>query len=215
VAFPVTFESILSAVQTTVASYRTAGGLPQLTGPDGVGTGTIAFGAEYLDFQLAPPCIWIVPVGEGFEEEEYDGTSDGSGNSPPKRYFTTRHHFEAWCWGDEDPNFASTQNVLYSFDSALELRRVLTIAIVQLGGTPEMLRQDMRGRWEQPANIKKTGRMYVLSFSLKLGLDDNPYTFLPFATDTSSGIQISTTIVAVSPDGTSTTQMGTIVAPPP
>ena len=51
-AFPVTFESILYAVQSTVAAYRTAGGLPQLTGPDGVGTGTIAFGAEYLDFQL-------------------------------------------------------------------------------------------------------------------------------------------------------------------
>jgi hypothetical protein len=212
VAFPVTFESIVSAVQATVAAYRSTNGLPPLNGPDGVGTGTIPIGAEYLDMQLSPPCIWVVPVSERFGPKDRSGIEDGYTQPPPTRYYTTRHTLEAWCWGDEDPSFAATGNTAYSFDSTLELRREFVLGLVKLGDVPEL--GSLEGRWEQPSNEVRLGRLFVLTFDVKLGLDDDPYVFLPFATDSSSGVQVVTTIQAISPDGTSTEQMGTIIAPP-
>jgi hypothetical protein len=213
VAFPVTFESIISVVQATVAAYRASAGLVPLNGPDGAGTGTIALGQEFLGHQLAPPSIVVVPRRETFAEKDRSGIEDGPTPTTGTRYFTTRHVLEAWCWGDEDPDFATTGDTSYSFDSALELRREFVLGLVRLGDVPEL--GSISGEWDQPANDKRSGRMYVLTFEVKLPLDDDAPIFLPFATDSTSGVQVVTTILATSPDQSSTQQMGVIVAPPP
>ena len=216
-AFPVTLESIFAPVQAYVAAARAAVGLPPLNGPDGAGTGTIAIGQEWDNYQLSPPSIVVVPREEQFGPKDRSGIEDGSGQSSSTRYYTTTHTFEAWIWGDPDPNFATTGNTVYDFDSTLELRRAFVLGLVtQLGDVPEL--GSLRGRWEQPQDDNRVGRMYVLTFAIKLGVDDAAPTdsvWLPFATDSASGVQVSTTITAISPDGTSTEQMGVIIAPPP
>ena len=213
--FPVTLASIVLAVQTAVASYRSAAGLAPLNGPDGAGTGTIAIGQEYLGHQLGAPSIIVVPRDETFGPKDRSGVEDGPTPTTGTRYFTTRHAFEAWCWGDEDPSFDVTGNgsTSYSFDSAIELRREFVLGLVQLGDVPEL--GSLSGRWEQPANDKRNGRMYVLTFEIKLGVDDDAPTFLPFATDTAPGVSVVTTVNVTSPDDTSTEQVGVITAPPP
>ena len=132
---PFTIADMVSPIEASIKSFRAAMGLAQLTGPDGAGTGTLCVGPEYLNFQLAPPGIIIVPSAEELGHEyRTDGVSDGLAPLATKRYLMGAHTFEAWCWGDEDPDFATTQDTLYSFDSALELRRELLLALAQLGG---------------------------------------------------------------------------------
>jgi len=214
---PFTLTDLVTPVQTWVAAARATQGLAALNGPDGVGTGTICVGAEYLDFQLSPPGIILVPTSEEIGSDYLgDGATDGTEPTTPKRYWKGALTFDAWCWGDEDPNFVTTQNTTYSFDSALELRRELCLALATLGGIPSVGR--LRGRWDQPTNVKRLGRMYVLSSQMWTPIDDldvGPLTVAPFATSTSTGVSIDATVQATSPDGTQTTTEATVVAPPP
>jgi hypothetical protein len=213
---PFDLVQFFSPVQASLASYRTAMGLPQITGPDGVNSGTLSIGEEWLDFQLAPPGIIIVPSGGRITSFIDSGVSDANSPPMPKAFWTDQMMFEAYCWGDEDPAGpppAGTQ--LYSYNSALELRRELLVALAQLGGIPET--QPGRYRWEQPAQTNRYGRVLVLEFSLWSPINDNiigPNIVLPFATDSSSGVQIDAAILATSPDGSSTVQFGVIIAPP-
>ena len=216
-ALPFTLADMVTPIAESLAAFRTAMGLPQLNGPDGAGTGTLCVGPEYLNFQLAPPGIIIVPSAEELGHEyRTDGVSDGLAPMATKRYLMGAHTFEAWCWGDEDPDFATTQDTLYSFNSALELRREFLLALAQLGGIPAM--GKMRGRWEQPANVKRLGRLYVLTFQMWTPIDDlivGSTVVQPYATATPPGVSIVTTVQAVSPDGTASQTEATITAPPP
>ena len=91
-------------------------------------------------------------------------------------------------WGDPDPNFATTSDVLYDFDSTLELRREFIEALyTNAGGVPGFKLDG--GRWDQPTNERRSGRMYVLSFSILSSIDSEPYIYLPFATATTSGVR--------------------------
>ncbi len=213
-SLPFTLGDMLAPAQALVAEYRTRMGLPQLTGPDGVGSGTIAFGAEYLDFHLSPPGIIIVPRDEDIQNAIDSGVTDGPAPYLPKRYWLGALRFDAWCWGDEDPDFDTTQNTAYSFDSALELRRELCVALAQIGGIAGV--GTLRGRWEQPANVKRLGRLYVLTFQFWTPINDltiRDTTVVPFATPSTPGATIDATVAATSPDGTTTIQEGVIVAP--
>jgi hypothetical protein len=124
--------------------------------------------------------------------------------------------FEAWCWGDEDPVGAPpVGSQSYSYDSALELRRELLVALAQLGGIPEV--QPGRYRWDQPAQTNRLGRILVLEFSLWSPVNDTiigPYEVLPFATSSSSGVQINAEILATNPSGSSSLQVGYLLDPP-
>ena len=211
-----TLASFMQPVQSSVVSFRLSMGLPSLNGPDGVGTGTIAIGQEYLDFLLAPPQIVVVPRSEEIEPTYlHDGSLDSNTPPIPRVYWRGVHEFEAWCWGDEDPAFATTGNVNYSHDSALELRREFCLALAQLGGVAEI--GKLHGRWTQPDNVNRLGRLYVLTFQVWTPINDlvvAPTIFQPFATSTSSGVTMFTPIDAVSPDATSTITEATIIAPP-
>lgn len=211
--FYVNLVDLFAEVQATIAGYRTANGLPQLTGPDGVGTGTLAIGPEYLDFQLSPPMLIIVPISERFTAAERSGIDDSTYPPGSKLWKSTVMYFEGWCWGDEDPNFAISGNTTYSYDSAMEIRRELSLALVALGGIHAV--GNMGGRWEQPANVKRMGRMYVMGFEVQLPILDDPYEFIPWSVNPTTGLQMVATITAISPDGTSTISEGVLIAPPP
>jgi hypothetical protein len=214
---PFDLTQYFAQVQASVSAYRTSMGLAQLTGHDGVGTGTIDIGEEWLDQQLSPPGIIIVPTGGHVRNYLDSGVQTSIAPILPKEYWTDEMAFEAYCWGDEDPAGAPpVGSQLYSYNSALELRRELLVALAQIGGIPEL--QPGRWRWEQPAQTNRLGRRLVLDFSLWSPINDTiigPNIILPWATATSSGVQIDALITVTSPDGSSTLQVGTIVAPPP
>ena len=217
-ALPFDLTDFFAPVQASIASYRTQLGLAQLTGPDGVGTGTLSIGAEYLKFQLSPPQIIIVPTGGHIRNYLDSGVSAGNAPILPKQFWTDEMAFEAYCWGDEDPaGPPPIGSQLYSYNSALELRRELAIALAQIGGIPEA--QWGRYRWTpESGDDNRIGRVLMLEFALWSPVNDlgiGPLVTVPFATATSSGVQLDALVQAVSPDGSSTLQVGTIIAPPP
>ena len=214
---PFDLTQFFGQVQTSIAAYRTSMGLQQLTGPDGLNSGTMPIGEEWLDQQLSPPYIIIVPTGGHVRNYLDSGVATSIAPILPKQYWTDEMSFEAHCWGDEDPaGPPPVGSQLYSYNSGLELRRELLVALAQIGGIPEV--QPGRYRWEQPAQTNRYGRMLVLEFALWSPINDTiigPYEILPWATDSSSGVQIDALITISSPDGSSTLQVGTIIAPPP
>ena len=214
---PFTLTDIVTPLQTAIASFRTSMCLPQLTGPDGQGTGTICVGPEYLAFQLSPPGVILVPRDEDIDPTCLnDGTSDGTSPYIPRAYWRGALGIEAWCWGDEDPDFDTTQNTTFSYDSALEIRREVCLALAQFGGVAEIGR--IRGRWEQPSNDKRLGRLYVLSFQVWTPINDlsvGAYEVEPFSTSTIPGFSITSTVVSVPFDGSSAIPELAIIAPPP
>ena len=214
---PFTLTDSVTPLQVSIASMRNAMGLPQLTGPDGAATGTIAVGPEYLAFQLAPPMVILVPRDEDIDPTLLnDGTKDGTAPYSPHAYWRGALGIDAYCWGDEDPDFATTHNTTYSFDSALELRREVCLALAALGGIPEIGR--LRGRWDHPADDKRLGRLYVLSFQVWTPINDltvGAYEVDPFATATTPGVSITSTVSSVPFDGSSAIPELAIIAPPP
>lgn len=216
-ALPFSILDYFTPVQATIVGYRTAMGLVQLTGPDGVATGTIAVGEEWLTFQLAPPVIIIVPTGGRVQSHVDSGAVDSNNPPMPKQFWTDAMGFDAYCWGNEDPAGAPPSGVTtYSYDSALELRRELLVALAQIGGIPEV--QPGHWEWVDPAQYNRLGRMLKIEFTIWSPVNDTiigPNVVVPFATDTSSGVQIDAIIQAISPDGSSTVQVGVIIAPPP
>ena len=221
-SFPTQLGTLFGAVQAQIASVRAGLGFPALNGPDGAGTGTIPVGAEYEPYQLAAPSIVIVPVGEDFLPKRQTGTNPKGPDLsfvsvPTKAYFSSLLHFRAMLWGDPDPNFATTSDVLYDFDSTLELRREFIEALyTNAGGVPGFKLDG--GRWDQPTNERRSGRMYVLSFSILSSIDSEPYIYLPFATATTSGVEMSTTFVLATDDTSnpaSSEVFATLIAPPP
>jgi hypothetical protein len=214
---PFDLTDFFAPVQANIASYRTAMGLPQITGPDGVNSGTLSIGEEYLKFQLAPPGIIIVPMGGHLRNYLDSGVQTSIAPILPKQYWTDEMAFEAYCWGDEDPAGAPPAgSQLYSYNSAIELRRELAVALAQIGGIPEA--QFGRYRWTpESGDTNRIGRVLTLEFALWSPVNDTiigPNVIVPFATDSSSGVQVDAAIVATSPDGSSTLQVGTIIAPP-
>ena len=210
--FPSQLASLFGAVQAQVATVRAALGYPALNGPDGAGTGTIAVGAEYAPYQLAAPSITVVPTGESFQPAQKAG-SYAVGQIPPKQLYSSWLHFTAFIWGDPDPNFGVTQDVLYDFDACLELRREFIEALVNPGGIPTIHLDG--ATWDQPNNERRSGRMYVLRFSVLSRINNEPYIYIPYATATTSGVSVATTFYAISGDGTSTQVEAAYIAPPP
>ncbi len=213
--FPTQLADLFAGMQAQIAGIRSSRGFAPLNGPDGAGSGTISVGAEYLSQELAPPCITVVPTGEQFQAAQRSGAPISSlAALQAKLLWTSRLVFDAWLWGDEDPAFATTKDVLFSFDSTLELRREFLVGLyynaVGIGAVV-----IIRGEWRQPQDVARVGRAYVLTFSFRSQIQDEPYIYLPFATDSASGVTMSTTIYASSGDGSSTEIEGAIIAPPP
>lgn len=80
-----------------------------------------------------------------------------------------------------------------------------------LGNVPNLRIGD--ARWDQPTDDKRYGRALILPFGFMADISDEPWITAPWATQSTSGVQVSATVIETFPDGTSTTS-GVIVAPP-
>lgn len=215
--FVTDFVDLFSGVSDSIIAQRIALGLTPLVAPVTSPSGTVGcllFGSEFNPQEDSPPRIVIVPTGARYAAATVMGRQQQvSGLVPqiePKTRFTRWLGFEAYLWGDEDPAGLSS---VYSFSSALELERELLTAIYDnCGNTPNI--QHGEGRWDQPSNLTRLGRLYVLPFWIGTPVTDLPNLVLPFQTDTASGVAVSTSIEAQFFDGSSTLA-AVIAAPPP
>jgi hypothetical protein len=177
-------------------------------------------GQEWLNASESPPRIVVVPTPYRYAAARPLGGAAGpsayftQASINPKTFWRRLLAFDAYCWGDPSPSMSSPpteQDAWYSFNSALELERELLIALAHIGGTSLIGLEG--GRWEQPSDQQQLGRLLITSFTIETQLSQEPYTILPYATQSTSGVQIAATMEEVWPDGTSTIA-GVIVTPP-
>jgi hypothetical protein len=119
-------------------------------------------------------------------------------------------HFNVHIWGDVDPTGA---NPLLDFNNALELYRELLGSFYRnLGGAPNV--RIGTARWEQPTDIKRSGRLLILPIGWACDITDEPYYIVPVANPGVPGasVQVSLTVTATAPDGSSSVS-GPIVLP--
>jgi hypothetical protein len=204
--------AIVTSVFAEVTATRVARSLP---------AATLHMGQEQLVAQESPPRIVLVPTAMDYAPARAMGGAAGapffsqaSGN--PKVLYRRWVSFEAYCWGEETvaPATPPLENpdLWYSFSSTLELERELLVAFAHNCGGPAAVRLTS-SRWEQPTDLNRFGRLLVVSFAIETPVAQEPYVVLPYATQTTSGVQVSASIKEVFPDGTSSIA-GVIVAPP-
>ncbi len=208
---PTDFAAIWSSIFGEIATVRTNRSLP---------AATLHLGQEWLVAEESPPRIVVVPTTFRYGPSRQLG---GAGNifatqasSDPKAIWRRIMSFDAFIWGNESPSPSvppvENPDLWYSFSSTTELERELLIALRNnLGGAAAIAIEG--ARWEQPTDLLRFGRLLVLQFAFDTPVTQEPAVILPFATQTTSGVQVSATIEEVWPDGTSTIA-GVIVAPP-
>ena len=202
---PYSTSSTLGAVFTEMAVVRAGRGLPALTAAH--------VGAEWLRAEEDAPRVVIVPVSNAFATARNTGNQTGiTGDFNPKSLFRRLSTFEAYLWGDDKPADGTEATTWYSFDSAVELERELLVALAHNLGGPAAIIQ-LGSTWDQPTDMNRRGRLLVTRFAFETPVTQEPYITLPYSTASTSGVQISTTIEMLWPDGTSTIA-GVIVSPP-
>lgn len=211
-SFQLEYEAVWNDIQADIATIRAGLSLPALNGPDGAHTGTISVGREFEAYQLDAPAIAVVPTGIEFIPARRGGERDERLETvyvAGPVLFTMWLEHAAYIWGDPD---ATRTDTSYDFSSTLELVREFCGSLRRRLGNSPALRLD-HARFDQPADITKRGRYFVLPFAFQVPLVDEPYITLPFATPTTSGVTIAATLEEIFPDGTSTIA-GVITAPP-
>lgn len=214
-SFITDFVSMFLGVSQEIVGARTFLNLPPLVCPSSAAgvVGSLMIGEEWLRREHSPPRIIIVPMGTRYEPARRSGVQPYRGRieEQSNKYRQYRWiQFEAHLWGDPD---LTGVNALQDFNSCVELEReLLTSLYDNCGNTPNVRVSD--GRWEQPTHDLRFGRLLVVPFAIGTPVVDLPYVILPYATDTSSGVSIDTTVEVNWPDGSSTV-VGVIVAPPP
>lgn len=139
------------------------------------------------------------------------GADERAGEPSESAPFWRGHlHFDVHLWGDPDP---TGQNPLWDFSTTTELYREFVIAWAQnLGNIPNV--NIGEGVWRQPTDDKRLGRLLVVPVAWAADISQEPWIVLPYATSTTDGVQVDTTVEMSFPDG-STSVAGVIVAPPP
>ena len=196
--FDVDFDEIWGAVTSDIATVRQRRALKELQP-----RGAILVGHEHLPQEHAPPRIVIVPTGARFAPARRPGKGGSTlslVNANPNVFWLQWLTFDAWCWGDDDP--AKTRS-LYGFSTAIDLSRQLLGAMARNMGSTANLQVD-GARFEQPRDVNRLGRLYVMSFALGTSINDEPWIEVPGATATQPGAVASVAITATSPDGTQT-----------
>jgi hypothetical protein len=210
---PTDFAAIWTAIFSEIVTVRAGRSLP---------AATLHLGQEWLVAQESPPRIVIVPTPGDYGPARAMGGASGPANFfqqssfNPKTFWLRYLSFDAYIWGNESPAPSSppveNPDLWYSFSSAVELERELLISLAHNCGGPAAIRLGGY-RWDQPADLQRLGRLLVVSFAIQTPVTQEPYTILPYATQTTSGVQVSATIEEVFPDGTSSIA-GVIVIPP-
>jgi len=207
--------ALFTPVSAQITTERVGLGLPALICPPHVAgvVGSLMIGQEWLRREHSPPRIVLVPTGARYEHSRRPGVQPISGRVAevePKFRFTRWLSFEAHLWGDPD---LSGTNGLQDFNACIELERELLTALYDnCGGTPNIRHSD--SRIEQPSQDLRFGRLWILPFAIGTPVVDLSNVVLPFATATTAGVQVDTTVQANFPDGSST-EAGVIIAPPP
>lgn len=207
-----------SAYQQVVATRATLG-LPALQ-PSTLTA--FQLGKEFLDQNQSPPRIVITFTRAAYDRGMVMSTSTPLGATmPQKSLFTRWLEFEAHIWGDPDqtarpsPDPTPTvppalPNPYYDFNSALELEREFIEAMYDNAGAVFI---PLGLEWVQRSDTDRYGRTAVLTFKIATPVIEEPFTILPFATSTSSGVVGQVDILAISPDGTQ--NQGLIISVPP
>jgi hypothetical protein len=215
-AFITDLVALFTPVATEIAGRRLALGLPPLVAPSpptAAMVGSLLIGQEWIRRQHSPPRIVIVPTGARYEATRRVGVQPMSGRVEglqPKIREMRWLQFDAHLWGDPD---LTSANGLQDFNACIELEAELLTALYdQCGGTPNV--RHGVARFEQPTDDARMGRVMVLPFEIGTNVTDLPYTILPYATDSASGVTVLTEMSTVFADGTSSVA-GVIVAPPP
>lgn len=210
--------AMFSGVSAQIVATRAALGLNPLKVPavivpnQGGLVGALMIGQEWVDANHSPPRIVIVPKGARYAAAKVMGVQPGQGlvrNANPKVRRLRILEFEAHLWGQPD---LTNQNTLQDFNDCLELEReLLTAMFDNLTNVPGI--EIMGGRFEQPQNMNRLGRLYLLNFAIHTPVADNSYVILPFANPGPSGVSVVTQVSAVFADGSSSIA-GVITAPP-
>jgi len=206
---PTDLVAIFTTIFADVMSTRASRGLPPLV--------SAHLGQEQLQTEESPPRIVVVPTSTTYEYARIMGSQPPTGliTALNPRIFATRWmHFRAHIWGDESPSPSTPpteQDLWYSFNTTIELEREFLGALMRNLGNVTNPRSGTNvrigeGRWTQPTNMQRLGRLLVLEFSIGTAVTDEPWTVV-----TPTSIAVDT--IAVFQDGTSTDQ-GTFVLPP-
>jgi hypothetical protein len=203
----------ISAVALDIQSVRHSRGLRPLVCPPGYQTAPILMGQEWLRREHAPPRIVLVPSTIPTSPARPMGMqpiTDHISKRPLKPFWRALIGFEAHLWGDSD---VTAINSLADFNTTIELFRELLGALVrQTGGIPNVLIGE--ARWDQPTDDRRAGRLLIVPIGFYADITDEPYVVVPWATQSTSGLQASITVTETVPDGSSSTSSGFIIAPP-
>lgn len=211
---PTDLIAIFSAVFGQITTVRATRKLP---------AATLHLGQEWLLANESPPRIVVVPTANRYAPARPMGGAAGApfisqATFNPKTFYRRLTGFDAHLWGDPSPTQGQPDpteaDLWYSYNTTLELERELIVALAQnLGGTAALASDLMSSRWEQLTDMQRLGRELVLSFAFETQVSEEPYVILPYATQSTSGVQVSATVEMVFADGSSSVA-GVIVAPP-
>jgi hypothetical protein len=203
----------ISAVALDIQSVRHSRGLRPLVCPPGYQTAPILMGQEWLRREHAPPRIVLVPTHLRNSGGSALGIQPMAGlisERPLKVFWRAIIGFDAHLWGDSD---VTAINSLVDFNTTIELYRELLGAMVRVqGGIPNVSIGE--ARWDQPTDDRRAGRLLVVPIGFYADITDEPYVVVPWATQSTSGLQASITVTETVPDGSSSTSSGFIIAPP-
>jgi hypothetical protein len=193
-AFDVDFDEVFRLVSADIAAVRVSRKLRPL-----VPQAAVLVGREYSGQEMSPPRIVVVPTGARYAPGRRVGKQTGVFDIPnanPAIFWLQWLTFRAECWGEETPRGAQVGSSLYSFSTAVELARELMGALVRvLGGVPNI--QIDGAEFDQPRDVVRFGRLYVLNFAIGTNVTDEPWVLVnPVTADVAVDI--------TSPDGSST-----------
>lgn len=183
------FSDLFSPVYTAMVAQRATLGLSPM---QPVALTNFQFGPEYLEQEQVSPRIVIFPTTSEFGQPQPNPASDPRTRTiPAKSLYSEPLSFEAHIWGDPDPSNLDTS---YSFDTTRELMREFIGAMytAYMGGRgPAAGFTPTGGAWRVDPRgvgmVNTYGRLYVLTFTLSLQVQRDPWVALPYATTPTSG----------------------------
>lgn len=183
------FADLFQSAYTAMVAQRSTLGLAPM---QPVALTNFQFGPEYLEQEQVSPRIVLVPTTSEFGFSQPNPASDPRTRTiPAKSLYTEPLSFEAHIWGDPDPNSADTA---YSFDTTRELMREFIGAMytAYMGGRgPAAGFTPTGGAWRTDPRgvgmVNTYGRLYVLTFTLSLQVQRDPWISIPYAATHNDG----------------------------
>ena len=218
----VLFDTVYAQIVTIRAGLGLPPMQPLVAGSTG---GGFQIGQEFLQQQQVAPRIVIVPTGGDFDfmTTMPVGAISDPRTSPRKPIYSEWAKFEAYIWGDPDltprPSGGAAgpapyvPNARFDFNTTYELRREFISAMydAMTGGSF----RPTSAAWVQPTDNVRYGRVYVLSFQIRVPIEQEPYVYLAYSTTLGDGgVEGVTTVNLTDPTGANPEPIGIVIAPP-